>query len=193
MRKMPGILACIVLAGCAGTPAPGPAPHARVVTGAATVTTVLEDFDQGPAEMQLSKVVSTWGPRVRDGAGVVDIVDAGQGGTGTAAQFRFEATFDKPFAYDTWKDSGLAFSGRAALGAPGAGTAVVAFSLLPHGFTLANVYLVQEVYGEEKSSLRERRRMEDVAHPLLGLRAVGGRVCLRPVEARPPGRGDPLR
>ncbi len=136
-----------MFAGCAGAPPPlppVPSAHAQDVAGADTITTVLEDFDHGPAEVQLGRRVDSWGERVRSSQGTIDIVDAGQGGTGKAARFTFTATFDKPWTIADWKDSGLVLVGTADLDAPGPDSQGVAFKLKTDGFTDVEARLVQE-------------------------------------------------
>ena len=147
MRSVLFIAACLVLAGCAGAPAASPAARAVLVTGSATVTTILEDFDRGPPELAMSRHVDTWGDRIRDTSGTVDIVDAGKGGAGKAARYFFTASFDMPYSPSEWKDSGLSFVGAVELPAPAAGTQGVALRIRPEGFTLMELFLVQETAG----------------------------------------------
>jgi hypothetical protein len=112
------------------------------IVGKGAIVTVVEDFDHGPSELQLSRRVDTWGDRIQDTRSAVDIVDTGEGGK--AARWSFTAAFDTAFSLPAWKDSGLQFVGTAELPAPGQGAQGVAFRMKPEGFTVVEVYLVQE-------------------------------------------------
>jgi hypothetical protein len=158
MRTWIALAACSVIVGCAGAPAPAPAPpppnpHARDVVGPDIITTILEDFDHGPAEAQLGRRVDSWGDRVRSTQGTIDVVDAGAGGTGKAVRFSFTAAFDKPWSITDWKDSGLVLVSTVDLDAPGPTAEGVTFRLKPDGFTVLDARLVQEAGGKERSWL----------------------------------------
>jgi hypothetical protein len=157
MRTWFALAACAVIVGCAGAPArapvpPAPNPHAREVAGTDIISTILEDFDHGPAEAQLGRRVDSWGERVRSAQGTIDVVDAGVGGTGKAARFTFTAAFDKPWTIADWKDSGLVLVSTVDLDAPGTVEGVT-FRLKPEGFTVVDVRLVQDAGGQERSGV----------------------------------------
>ncbi len=155
MRTWIALAACAVIVGCAGAPAPTaapvPNPHAREVVGVDIISTILEDFDNGPAEAQLGRRVDSWGDRVRSTQGTIDVVDAGAGGTGKAARFSFTAAFDKPWSIADWRDSGLVLVSTVDLDAPGPAAEGVTFRLKPDAFTVVDVGLVQETGGQERA------------------------------------------
>jgi hypothetical protein len=142
MKALGIVLGCLLLAGCAGTPPAPTSSHTREIAGPGAVVTVLEGFDGGPAEVQLSRRIDTWGEHITDTRSSIDIVDAGGGGK--AARYSFTAAFDAPFSFPAWKDTGLAFVGMVELPAPSASDQGLAFSMKPEGFTSAVLYLVQE-------------------------------------------------
>jgi len=132
-----------LIAGCAGQPAPLAA--VREIEGRTTVTTVLADFEGGGSAIGIEPLVSSWGDRVVSARPELGFAPSASPEGGTAARFVFEAAFDEPFAPGKrWDGSGVAFTARFDLGRPTTGAEGVALRVRTEGFTLLELYLVQE-------------------------------------------------
>jgi hypothetical protein len=133
----------VLLAGCAGQPAP--LAPAREIDGRTTVTTVLADFESGTSAIGVEPIVSAWGDRIVAARPALTFVPNASPDGGMAARFAFEASFDEPFAPGKrWDDSGVAFTARFELGRPSGEAEGVALRLRTEGFTMLELYLVQE-------------------------------------------------
>lgn len=145
MKTVYALVAAIGLVGCASQAAPGPVSHVRQVEGPRTVTTLIEDFDQGMPAVPLLYRADHWGDRIKTAKGRFDIVKNASPEGGAAARFDFQATFDKPYSIESdWKGSGVQFVARIELGNPPPGSEGVALRLKPEGVSRLEMYLVQD-------------------------------------------------
>ena len=148
------VVLILALAACAGQPPAASPSHVRLVEGTATVTTVLEDFDQGKPAVALVPRIDAWGARIGATRSSSGTVPGASPDGGSAARFVFEAAFDSPYAPGpSWEDSGLAFVSRVDLGTPPEASEGLSVRMKPEGFTVLELYLVQgraskpNVYG----------------------------------------------
>jgi hypothetical protein len=112
LRAILTSLLALALVGCAGTPSQQASRHDRTVTGSRTVTTILEDFDQGPAVVRLQHHVDAWGGGIASPRSDVVIAADSSPEGGNAARFSYQASFTEPYSVERWRDSGLTFVAR---------------------------------------------------------------------------------
>lgn len=138
------LLAFAVLAGCAGQP-PAPITAVREIVGQTTVTMVLADFEGGTSSIGLVPLVSAWGKRIKGAKADLEFVANASPKGGWAAKFLYAAAYGEPFTPDKrWEEYGLQYGARFELGRPPEGAEGVSLRLKPEGFTMLELYLVQD-------------------------------------------------
>lgn len=114
------------------------------VAGVSTVTTLFEDFDHGPPEIQLQAREEHYGERVRSASGRVEVAAKASQDGSACARFLFEAALDSDDVVSSWADSGLQFLARIATGQGSRGFDGLSLSVKAEGFSMGTLYLKQQ-------------------------------------------------